>query len=389
MREIARQREDGARAAALGVEHERTEPTERTDPGWSVVERGKAQVTVRGRSADEHDGRAGQRLGDGPYEASDEPFPRVELEVPLGDAAESRPAPAHEDTDDERARCGARHDPPFSTARILRYARGAMRLSSLVLAVVLLGGCREAPALAPARHDVTVFAAASLREAFTELGRALEASHPDAHVVLSFAGSQTLRAQIEQGAPADVFASADERHMKALAGAQRVLEPRVFANNELVIVVANAKAELVKDFAALPKAERIVLGAPEVPVGAYTKTMLEKAQAELGGDFAARVESHVVSREPDVRQVLAKVSLGEADAGIVYRTDALTAAGKVAVVAVPLAYNVVARYPVAVTANAPAPQLAKAFVELLVSPEGARVLKSKGFTPVGDSSARP
>jgi molybdate transport system substrate-binding protein len=267
-----------------------------------------------------------------------------------------------------------------------------MRISSLFLALlVLLCGCQKSTPhdASPARRDVTVFAAASLREAFTELAQSLEHSHPEAHVVLSFAGSQTLRAQLEQGAPADVFASADERHMAALVAGKHVLEPRVFANNELVIVVTNAKAALVRDLSSLPKAERIVLGAPEVPVGAYTRRMLEKAQAELGPDFRARVEEHVVSREPDVRQVLAKVTLGEADAGIVYRTDALTAAGKVAVVTIPPAHNVVATYPVAVTTRAPAPELARAFVGLLVSPEGARVLKAHGFIPVGDKAASP
>lgn len=264
-----------------------------------------------------------------------------------------------------------------------------MRFSCVLLALALLGGCRKPTPEKPARRDVTVFAAASLREAFTELGQLLETTHPEAHVVFSFAGSQTLRAQLEQGAPADVFAAADERHMTALVREKRALTPRVFANNELVIVVATAKGALVRDLASLPNAERIVVGAPEVPVGAYTKAMLEKAQAELGADFAARVEARVVSREPDVRQVLAKVSLGEADAGIVYRTDALTAAGKVTVVAIPLAFNVIAKYPVALLAPAPAPELAQAFVELLGSAEGARVLKSKGFTPVGDSAARP
>ena len=267
-----------------------------------------------------------------------------------------------------------------------------MRFSSLLFAVALLAGCRkaapEAPEPASARRDVTIFAAASLRETFTELGHAFEASHPEAHVVFGFAGSQTLRAQIEQGAPADVFASADERHMTTLVSRGRVQAPRVLANNELVLVVATGKAALVKDLASLPRAERIVLGALEVPVGAYTRFMLEKARAGLGVDFRARVEARVVSREPDVRQVLAKVALGEADAGVVYRTDALAAAN-VAVVTLPVAYNVVAKYPIAVTTNAPQLELAKAFVELVVSAEGARVLRSKGFSPVLESAARP
>lgn len=243
------------------------------------------------------------------------------------------------------------------------------------------------PAPPPKPRDVTVFAAASLREAFTSLGTTFEAAHSEAHVVFSFAGSQTLRAQLEQGAPADVFASADERQMRALVNAKRVLEPRVFATNELVVVVALAQAGSLKTLADLPRATRIVLGAPEVPVGAYTEHMLQRANATLGANFEARVEAHVVSREPDVRQVLAKVSLGEADAGVVYRTDALAAKDKVAVVSIPPEDNVRATYPVAVTSGAPAPELARAFVELLVSPAGARVLAERGFLPANGAEA--
>jgi molybdate transport system substrate-binding protein len=234
---------------------------------------------------------------------------------------------------------------------------------------------------------VTVFAAASLREAFTALGTAFEASHPEAHVVFSFAGSQTLRAQIEQGAPADVFASADERQMQALADAKRVLEPRVFATNELVVVVPLARAGSLDTLAALPRAARIVLGAPEVPVGAYTARMLERASRTLGADFEKRVEARVVSREPDVRQVLAKVALGEADAGVVYRTDALAAKGKVALVAIPREANVRATYPAAVTTDARAPELARAFVELLASSGGQRALADQGFLPPNGAEA--
>lgn len=260
----------------------------------------------------------------------------------------------------------------------------------LALAVSLFGCQKEPPRRGPApEHDVTIFAAASLREAFTELGHLLEISHPGTHVVLSFAGSQTLRAQIEQGAPADVFASADERHMNALVTAQLVREPRVFVNNELVVVVARSKARTLRAFADLPKAERIVVGAPEVPVGTYTTQMLDKAGRALGNDFRDRVEAKIVSREPDVRQVLAKVSLGEADAGVVYRTDALAAGDKVTVLSIPTEHNVVASYPIAVSSSTTQGELARAFVDLVISAEGARVLKQRGFTPVGERAAAP
>jgi molybdate transport system substrate-binding protein len=260
----------------------------------------------------------------------------------------------------------------------------ALRRSLLgLLALTLVLGCRRAPSGPGPRRDVTIFAAASLREAFTLLGQRLEQTRPGAHVVLSFAGSQALRAQIEHGAPADVFASADQRHMQALVAAGRVLEPRVFAKNELCVVVSRAKARELTELAALPRAERVVLGAPEVPVGAYTGQMLDRASQVLGADFRARVEARVVSREPDVRQVLAKVTLGEADAGVVYLTDALTQKDKLEVLPIPPAFNVVAEYPLAVTAGAPSPELARAFVELVLSPEGQSALAKQGFLPVG------
>jgi molybdate transport system substrate-binding protein len=255
---------------------------------------------------------------------------------------------------------------------------------------VLALGCRQATKPAPnaAPRDLTVFAAASLRESFTALGHLFEQRHPGTHVVTSFAGSQTLRAQIEHGAPADVFASADERHMSALLTAGRVAAPQIFAKNELVVVVSRQKANTLHEFRQLPEAERIVLGAPEVPVGEYTRQALERAASELGTDFPSRVAAHVVSREPDVRQVLAKVCLGEADAGVVYRTDALMAKDKVAVVTIPTAYNVLAKYPVAVTTHAPEPELARAFVELALAPDGARILADAGFLSAAATDAQ-
>jgi molybdate transport system substrate-binding protein len=255
--------------------------------------------------------------------------------------------------------------------------------------VTLATSCRHATKseAAPPQQDLTVFAAASLRESFTTLGHRFEALHAGTHVVLSFAGSQTLRSQIEHGAPADVFASADERHMSALESEGQVTAPKLFAQNELVVAVSRAQAATLREFRQLPDATRIVLGAPEVPVGEYTRQALEHASADLGADFRARVEAHVVSREPDVRQVLAKIALGEADAGVVYRTDALAAKDKVAIVSIPPAYNVVAKYPVAVTTHAPHAELGRAFVELLLSPDGARTLAEYGFLPVQGAKA--
>jgi len=244
----------------------------------------------------------------------------------------------------------------------------------LVLAVAL-----SARAQGPA--EVVVFAAASLREAFAEMGKRFEATHPGTKVVFNLAGSQELRTQIENGAPADVFASADQKHMQALVAAKLAAAPKVFVRNEPVLVVPKGNPARLGGLQDLPKARRIVVGVPEVPIGAYTLRILDAASKQYGGDFRARVEARVASRELNVRQILAKVSLGEADAAIVYRTDASTAKQKVEVIAIPSDLNVVAEYPIAVLTRATQPALADEFVRLVLSPAGREVLASFGFPP--------
>jgi molybdate transport system substrate-binding protein len=260
------------------------------------------------------------------------------------------------------------------------------RTTSVIVSVVAaLAGLGAARAEKLPSGDLVVFEAASLKEAFAALAARFEKDHPGAHVVTNTAGSQELRAQIEHGAVADVFASADQRHMSALATEGLVVGPALFACNEPVVVVRSGLAGTLKTFADLPRAERIVVGAPEVPIGAYTLQIFQKAGARYGADFATRLEAKIVSRELNVRQVLAKVVLGEADAGIVYRSDAIAAKGKgketIAVVPIPPDLNVTAAYPIAALKAAPRPELARAFVDLVRSPAGATVLREAGFVP--------
>ncbi len=230
-------------------------------------------------------------------------------------------------------------------------------------------------------RELTIFAATSLREPFERVARALEQKSPGLLVRLSFAGSQELRIQLQQGARADLFASADLEHMAALERAGRVAAPRIFARNELVVIVPRGPSSLAS-FAELPAARRLVIGAPQVPIGAYTLKVLENADAELGADFKERVLARVASKELNVRQVLAKVSLGEGDAGVVYRTDALAGKDRVRTIEIPPALNVVAAYPIAlVTGGGPRTGDAQAFVELLLSPEGQEQLAAAGFAP--------
>jgi len=229
------------------------------------------------------------------------------------------------------------------------------------------------------RRDLVVFEAASLKDAFAKLAVSFEKDNAGVKVVANAAGSQELRTQIEHGAAADVFASADRKHMDALAAQSLVTSPAIFACNEPVIVVRAGLTPPIKALADLPRAERIVVGTPDVPIGAYTLQILQKAAHELGADFPRLVQSKIVSRELNVRQVLAKVVLGEADAGIVYRSDARAARDKVQVVDIPPDVNVIAEYPIAVVKGAPNADLARRWVDLVRSPAGAAALREAGF----------
>jgi molybdate transport system substrate-binding protein len=232
-------------------------------------------------------------------------------------------------------------------------------------------------------QELTVFAAASLREAFQGLARDFEQRHAGVRVRLNFAGSQELRVQIEQGARADVFASADRRHLLALERQGLASPAHVFARNLPVVIVPTANPGKLTGFSDLPGAARIVVGAAEVPIGAYTDAILAKAEVVYGKKFRTTVLAHIRSRELDVRQVLAKVALGEADAGIVYQTDALAAQDKVTALAIPESMNVMADYPIAVLSAAPAPALAAEWVAAVLAPPGQHILGALGFRPVG------
>ncbi len=228
------------------------------------------------------------------------------------------------------------------------------------------------------RAPLVVFAASSLTEAFVDLAHEYEAAHPEVVVRLNFAGSQVLRLQLEQGAQADVFASADESQFGALVAAQRISESAVFARNELALVVPRDNPAGITRFAQLPQATRIVVGTEHVPVGVYTRAMLERSRAELGDAFYAAVRARVASEETNVRLVRAKVELGEADAAVVYRTDAL-ASERVRRVPIPEGINVQASYPIGTLADATHPHEAARFLAYVRSAAGQDTLTRHGF----------
>jgi molybdate transport system substrate-binding protein len=223
----------------------------------------------------------------------------------------------------------------------------------------------------PLSGDLVVFAAASLTDVFTELGDAFMAEHPDLTVTFNFAASSELATQIEEGAPADVFASADQNNMtKAVDGGAVEGEPVVFAQNQLQIVVEEGNPDGVTGLADLSEGDLIVaLCAPEVPCGNYA------AQAfELAG-----LPVPEASQEQNVRAVVEKIALGEADAGIGYATDVLARADEVDGVDIPADQNVIADYPVAELNLGGNAEAAAAWVAYLQSPEALDVLTAAGF----------
>lgn len=264
--------------------------------------------------------------------------------------------------------------PRLRTTASRLYA-ATLRVGVALCAAVILSGCGSPGS---DRRPLRVFAASSLTDAFREMAGAFEGAHPGTDVVLVFAGSQVLRLQIEQGAPADVFASANPRHMEALVEDGLVSGQRVLARNELVVIVPPANPAGIESFADLVRAERIVIGTPNVPVGAYAREALRRAGSGGGaGAFEEEVLDRVVSEESNVRLVRAKVELGEADAAIVYRTDAVT--GRVRTVHLPPRVNVLAHYLIGMVEGAENAAAAERWAEFVASPEGRSILSRHGF----------
>ena len=238
----------------------------------------------------------------------------------------------------------------------------------LAVAALLATGCGGSDG-GDGDRTLTVFAAASLTSTFTELGDQFERDHPGRTVRFNFAGSATLVEQIRNGAPADVFASADRKNMTKLAD-RTDGDPVVFARNQLAIVVPAGNPKNVTGLADLAKAGLTVsLAGPTVPVGEYARQAFAKAGVPVPKS----------SNETDVKQVVTRVALGQADAGVVYVTDISAAGDKVEGVEIPAATNVLADYPAAAVRDAADPADATAFLALLTSPAGRAILTSHGF----------
>jgi molybdate transport system substrate-binding protein len=235
---------------------------------------------------------------------------------------------------------------------------------------------------------ITVFAAASLTDAFTEIAAAFEEKNPETEIEFSFLGSPALRTQLEQGARADIYASADVPNMTAAVQSGVVQDAgKIFVRNSLVVITpANNPGQVNAPIDLRRGGLKLVLAAPEVPVGSYSRQAFAKMEmdAPYGAGFADAVLKNLVSNESNVRQVVTKVELGEADAGIVYGTDVTPAvAPKLKVIPIPATFNVIAEYPVALTKAPGNPAVAQAFIDFVLSSDGQAILKKWNFQPVG------
>ncbi len=232
-----------------------------------------------------------------------------------------------------------------------------------------------------AGSTLTVLAASSLTDAFGELEGTFEQQNPDTDIVTNFAGSSELLAQLEQGAPADVFASADEAKMATAVDEDLVSEPQTFARNRPVIIVPAdnpAGIQQLRDLAT--PGTTLVLAQDGVPIAEYAKQVLTNADAQYGENFEQRVVENIVSREANVRASANRVALGEADATFVYITDVTPdIQDQVEAIEIPQDLNVIATYPIATVTESEKADLAQGWVDLVLSDEGQEVLEKYGF----------
>ena len=255
----------------------------------------------------------------------------------------------------------------------------------LTIAVGCAPVATSAPTASPEPVTLTVFAAASLTDAFNEIKGEFEAAHPEVTVAYNFGGSNALAQQLGEGAPADVFASANKKQMDVAIDAGRVVTDttQVFVRNRLVVIVPKdnpGKVETLQDLAT--PGLKIILAAKDVPVGQYALDFLDKAvqDATFGATFKDTVLANVVSYEDNVRSVLTKIALGEGDAGIVYTSDVGgDAVQDVITLEIPDALNTIATYPIGAVKDSAHPDAAQAFIDFVLSADGQAILERYGF----------
>jgi len=251
----------------------------------------------------------------------------------------------------------------------------------LVAGTLVLSACSSS-SNSSSSNKLTVFAAASLTKVFPEIGAKFSQAHPGTTFKYSFGGTDTLAAQIQQGAPADVFAGASTKYGDELSSKGLIDTPQNFCTNTLVVVVPASNPAKIKSPKDLSQSGiKLVIGDASVPIGSYTREVLTNLDSIYGSGYSDKVLANVVSEEPDVTSIISKVEAGEADAGFVYITDALAAGSQVKAIMLPTAAQATAVYPIATVKSSKEATLAQQFVEFVLAPQAQSMLKEAGFGP--------
>jgi molybdate transport system substrate-binding protein len=255
-------------------------------------------------------------------------------------------------------------------------------LSVTLVSFLALTGCSSSSTSSSGSTKLTVLAAASLTKVFPQIGNAFTKDHPDVTFSFSFAGTDQLAAQIQQGAPADVFAGASTKYGDQLAGANQIKPYRIFCTNQLVLITPASNPAGITSLKDLTeKGVKLVIGSESVPVGSYTRTVLANLDAAYGSGYSDKVLANVVSNEDSVTSIVTKVVSGEADAGFVYITDALASGPQVNTITLPADAQAVASYPIAVVSASTYAPDAQQFTDFVLSAPAQALLKAAGFGP--------
>ncbi len=270
-----------------------------------------------------------------------------------------------------------------------RIALSTCILSVLMIAALVIAGCTDSGLVGETRPTtLTVFCAASLTGAFTDIAQAYEDKNPDVKIDLVFDGTQALRTQIEQGASPDIFVSANPKHMDALKAAGFMENQTVFyflENGMAVIIPAENTAGITRLSDLAKPGVKLVIGTKDVPFGSYTRQVLDKMAADprYGQEYKDAVMANVISEETAVSSVVPKLMLGEADAAFVYKSDVQPGdRDKVSQIEIPEEYNVVARYPLGILAESDQVDTSADFIKFVTGPEGNAIMVKYGFDPI-------
>ena len=269
-----------------------------------------------------------------------------------------------------------------SAKRFAQPAAVVLLALAVGLAAAGCGSSGSGSGASPSSVKLTVFAAASLNKVFPQIAAQFQKTHPGVTFSFNFAGTDTLTTQIEQGAPADVFAGASTKYATELAGKGLIDAPRTFATNRLVVIVPASDPAHIHSLRDLTKRGiKLVIGDATVPIGSYTRKVLGNLEAAYGPGYSGKVLNNVASEALDVTSILTAVSTGNADAGFVYVTDARSAGGKVTTIGLPAAAQAVASYPVAAVKASKNAAVAAQFTAFVLGPQAQALLAGAGFGP--------